>query len=116
MRVTVQTKSIIDHMWTNELHMILDSGIVLSNLSENFPIFAYIKRSLIEFCNERFVSFKKRLKNEHCDNHIREVIKNVDWYIDEYFLQQMNYTIVSLIKFSLHMNVPTLWLRFVAGK
>ena len=63
--------------------MILDSDIVLSALSENFPIFACIKRSLIDSCNERFAFFKKRLNNDHCDNHFRELTKSIDWSIDE---------------------------------
>ena len=63
--------------------MILDSGIVLSDLSDNFPMNACIKSSLIDSCDERFVSFKKQHNNVHCDNNFREKINNVDWSLDE---------------------------------
>ena len=35
----MQTKSLVDHISTNEPHMIQDSGIVLSDLSDDFLIF-----------------------------------------------------------------------------
>ena len=82
-RVTVQAKSLVYHIWTNEPYMILDSGNVLSDLSNHFPILACIKGNLIDSCDERFVSFKNRLNNEYCDNNFREVIKNADWSLDE---------------------------------
>ena len=56
-RVTVQTKSLIDHLRTNEPHVILDIDIVSGDLYDFFSIFACIRMISIYSYNESFVSF-----------------------------------------------------------
>ena len=52
-RVTDESLTLIDHIWTNEPHTIFHSGIVTYALSDRFLIFAVVEQNTVIPHNER---------------------------------------------------------------
>ena len=81
-RVTLDSKTLIDHLWTTEPSDVVDSGIILYDLSDHFPIFTCVKRSYADSnVDDRYVVFKRRINNDTCDSVFRERLSTVDWSI-----------------------------------
>ena len=79
-RVTDETQTLIDHIWTNESHTIFNSGIVSYDLSDHFPVFAVIEQNIAVPHNEsQYVTMSKRLNNEVCDAKFRDILNNTDF-------------------------------------
>ena len=43
-RVTSKSKSLIDHIYTNDIKHRINSGILVSDISDHFPVFAIISK------------------------------------------------------------------------
>ena len=79
-RVTDETQTLIDHIWTNEPHTIFNSGIVSYDLSDHFPVFAVIEQNIAVPHNEsQYVTMSKRLNNEVCDAKFRDILNSTDF-------------------------------------
>ena len=79
-RVTDESQTLIDHIWTNEPHTVFNSGIVSYDLSDHFPVFAVIEQNIAVPHNEsQYVTMNKRLNNEVCDAKFRDLLSNTDF-------------------------------------
>ena len=67
-------------MTTNDPGSIINSEIVLQDLSVLFPIFASISINLTQSEDSgNFIVLKKRQRGESCDLNFREELSSFDW-------------------------------------
>jgi exonuclease III len=66
-RVTERSATLIDQIWTNDLKSVSESGIVLSNISDHFPVFARVKCPNRVMNNDNvYTTVNYRLNNQSC--------------------------------------------------
>ena len=82
-RVTPNTATIIDHIWSNfsmsdgtNRKSIIRGRIVVSDISDHFPCYATIDISRIRH-QRKEISY--RIKGEECDRQFGNLIDNIDW-------------------------------------
>ena len=82
-RVTTQSFSLIDQIWTNVSDHVETSGVILSELSDHYPVFSRVKTGGYSK-NEKYVDFKFRLNNSDCHGKFRDSIMPIlEWNLDE---------------------------------
>ena len=58
----------------------LDSGIILYYSSDNFQMFTHSKKNYVDLdVDDRYVVFKRQIKNDACDSEFRDRLNTVDW-------------------------------------
>ena len=80
-RVFNSSNTLIDQIWTNDTCSINISGLFLYQLSDHFPVFAYMNCKRVHLSNksERYVTFKTRLKNQLCNETFTQGISSTNW-------------------------------------
>ena len=79
-RVTDDSQTLIDQIWTNDPHTILNSGKVTYDLSDHFPVVAVIEQnSVVPHNKSQFVTMNKLLNNAVCDTKFRDLLSNTDF-------------------------------------
>ena len=79
-RVTYSSATIIDHIWSNKLQNITKCGIILSSITDHFPI--CITTKYYQANNSVDHAYKKysiRLRNELSDGIFRNILSRADW-------------------------------------
>jgi hypothetical protein len=86
-RVTHQSATVIDHIVTNIKDNVLDSGILLNNMSDHFPVF-FIRHFKTE--KKRAKITKTRKITENTKTNFKNLIKDFTWdsVINEHDPQQ----------------------------
>ncbi|KAJ8025074.1 hypothetical protein HOLleu_35175 [Holothuria leucospilota] len=75
-RVTTSTSSLIDNIFTNVANHILKSGVLVTDISDHYPIFCVIQSKI------HTLSRKNVYKNNTCRkniNYFKSELSNVDW-------------------------------------
>lgn len=106
-RVTQTSASLIDHIWTNDIHSHQNSGIMNITISDHFPVFASFSRSLTttdthktitktQITDENIVKFRQDLSVYSWEQDVKSI--NVDEDYDIYVNKLLNIY---------HKNFPT---------
>ena len=77
-RVTQTTATLIDNIFTNDLQMYKNTmnGILLSNISDHFPIFHIVKSYCYEMVDN--ITWKRKINDENIASFIEKLSKS-DW-------------------------------------
>ena len=79
-RVTDSTATLIDQIWTNDICSIINSGQVLSDISDHFPVFAAFQlpeRDQVR--RDVYVEHRYRLNNEECRENFRTAVSQINF-------------------------------------
>ena len=71
------SKTLIDNVWTNNMGAVKNSGMILSGISDHFPIF--VNHDLTNVILDTQVTYKVRFRNRACDEKFRTLISEVNW-------------------------------------
>ncbi|XP_042891027.1 uncharacterized protein LOC122265692 [Penaeus japonicus] len=77
-RVTTNTATLLDQIWTNDIRHNLTNGIVYSSVSDHFPVFSFFQsRDSPKTPNTTVIKFRD-FSAANLDNFLSDV-ENVDW-------------------------------------
>ena len=71
--------TLLDHVWTNDVKNVIQSYILLSDVTDHYPCISYFrkKRSVPRIREDKIIS--KRIFNEACQVQFLNQIKDIDW-------------------------------------
>ena len=103
-RIKQQSATLIDHIWGNKIHDNSRSGILISSLSDHFPVFyfegirqkdrntsfiqkrKFNKKSIESFCADLRTTSWQEIKNENCPNlAFKSFFEKINSAIDFHF-------------------------------
>ena len=74
------THTLTDQLWNTEPSNVVDSGIILYDLADNFLNFTRMKKNYADVdVDDRYAVIKMRIKNDACDADFRDRLGTVDW-------------------------------------
>ena len=76
-RVTYTSATLIDHIWSNDTMHNVKSGIVYTNISDHFPIFAFYGCEKKGVGNDGKTTIKRRNFSEENISHFRACLRDV---------------------------------------
>ena len=76
-RGTSHSASILDHIWCKEPDPVWCCGIIMSDISDHFPVFVDLKISS-DAHGDAYLSFQKRVTNERIENAFKESVYSFD--------------------------------------
>lgn len=72
-RITQRNSTLIDSIFTNTLSDIIDSAILVDDMSDNLPIYVQIRNSAAE------TTYKKRLVSDQIIRNFVGLVTDADW-------------------------------------
>ena len=75
-RVTDNTATVIDNIFSNNIHDVIDCGNILFTLSEHFSQFVSVNR---EKCDYKKMNIYQRDYSKFSTNSFREDVSNINW-------------------------------------
>ena len=106
-RITHNTATLIDNVYVNapQCHQVM-SGILLSDISDHLPVFAFLGKKEANTHCEPLV-FKYRNLNEEAITHIKEYLGNSDWdYLNGMEVDNAFETFVNAVNRSIDTFAP----------
>ena len=77
-RVSSTSATMLDHIWTNDLSFVQNSGIVMSNISDHFAVFCEYRGNI--FTNGvDYINVKRRLCTQANKDRLAQAISEYDW-------------------------------------
>ena len=79
-RVTSNSATILDHIWCKKLQNMTTCGIILSSLTDHYPIFAttkYYQRN--NRSSQAYESFYTRVRNDSANDVFRNILLQTNW-------------------------------------
>lgn len=97
-RTTDSTSSLIDHIYTNDIYEVKESGVITYGLSDHYVTYTILKRNLDK---EPKISFSCRTMKGYSIDKLHEILEDISW--NDFFLLQdvnesWNYIYVSYLK------------------
>lgn len=77
-RVSCTSSTLIDHIWSNDASAALTSGIILSDISDHYPVFASFECNAFT-TTENFLLVEKRMFTIQSKSAFSEGLLKVDW-------------------------------------
>ena len=78
-RVTSTSATLIDHIWCKEFKCDVNCGIVLSHISDHFPVFACFDMTKPPSKHPNLVNFEYRVRNETSYKLFEEKLNMINW-------------------------------------
>ena len=76
-RVSCSSKTLIDNIWTNNINAIKTSGVILSTITDHFPVFVSVNLNVVVPVYQS--TYMVRKKNRACYEYFENRISNTDW-------------------------------------
>ena len=78
-RITRDTQTLIDNIFTNEIMKPIETGIIISDLSDHLPIFIEIKLNSCQTTLDTNKVVSKRKLDEVAISNFKHSLQNIDW-------------------------------------
>ena len=78
-RVSNTSQTLIDQIWTNDVSMMVNSALLLTDTTDHFPIISCSKIKSSEVIKKDTVTYECRLRGENCDENFRNYLINHNW-------------------------------------
>ena len=78
-RVSNTSQTLIDQIWTNDTGAEITSALLLTDISDHFPIICCRKSQISEVNKKCTVTYESRLRGRQCDEKFRNYLLNHNW-------------------------------------
>ena len=76
-RVSSNSKTLFDNVWTNNIGAVKNSGVILSGISDHYPIF--VNQCLTNELLDTRVTYRVRIRNGACYDKFRTLLSEENW-------------------------------------
>ena len=71
--------TLLDHIWVRNNSCKMESGIILSHITDHFPVFVSINSTALNNTRDDTLNVEYRLKNKSCHKSFEDKIKMINW-------------------------------------
>lgn len=78
-RVHCHAATLIDQVWINNIDNVVNSGVILSTISDHFPIYSNICLNTSPDLNDEYIYYTKRVRTPTAILSLNNAISSMDW-------------------------------------